>query len=31
MYDEKDRPKTVAYEYGLTHTEGVEPVENLTT
>jgi hypothetical protein len=30
-YDEKDRPKTVIDEYGLKHTEGVEPIENITT
>jgi hypothetical protein len=30
-YDEKDRPKTVTDEYGLKHTEGTEPTENLTT
>jgi hypothetical protein len=27
----KDRPKTVIGEYGLKHTEGIEPVENITT
>jgi hypothetical protein len=31
VYDEKDRPKVITDEYGLKHTEGVEPVENITT
>jgi RHS repeat-associated protein len=30
-YDEKDRPKTVIDEYGLSHKEGDEPTENITT
>jgi YD repeat-containing protein len=30
-YEEKDRPKTIIDEYGLKHTEGTEPTENITT
>jgi RHS repeat-associated protein len=30
-YDEKDRPKIVLDEYGLSHKEGDEPTENITT
>jgi RHS repeat-associated protein len=30
-YDEKDRPKTVTDKFGLTHKEGEEPTENITT
>jgi RHS repeat-associated protein len=30
-YDEQYRPKVVTDEYGLKHTEGTEPVDNITT
>jgi RHS repeat-associated protein len=30
-YDEKDRPKIVTDEFGLSHKEGEEPTENITT
>jgi YD repeat-containing protein len=30
-YDEKDRPKVVTDEFGLSHTEGTKPVDNITT
>jgi RHS repeat-associated protein len=31
IYDEKERPKIITDEFGLTHKEGTEPVENITT
>jgi RHS repeat-associated protein len=30
-YDEKERPKIITDEFGLTHKEGTEPTENITT
>jgi RHS repeat-associated protein len=30
-YDEKEHPKIITDEFGLTHKEGAEPVENVTT
>jgi RHS repeat-associated protein len=30
-YNEENRPKTLIDEYGLKHTEGTEPTENITT
>jgi hypothetical protein len=30
-YDEKDRPKIVTDEFGLSHKEGEEPTDNITT
>jgi RHS repeat-associated protein len=31
IYDEKERPKIITDEFGLTHKEGTEPTENITT